>query len=658
MAQNPRPYDAAAAERSIMQLLPSSQHHRQSHSASMLGFGGSGAAQVSLMGCQQQQLMSPPASGRSMAQQPTASAAAGGEQLKQSFYNPYQVKHRRRTTKDQLALLEGTFEHTPKPSSELRKSLASNLCMTAREVQIWFQNRRAKQKNINMRATSATKTSADCSPVLSPVDMESPTDKLERAGSAEHPAAVVKEAQRRHSDIPVSFIRSEPPLGAATCGPIENQLAAAAAALLPSTAMMATMPATAHVEPSPPPALASQPSAYSPQGMHFQQALDAAVAAAASSSSMPCAMPTHHPPPPPLAPKQQHPPHKKHKHSAVGSNTDRYHTARVHQEAFDGTNKLPLKPDDFSPHSADDQFNMLDPSNLPMFMMPMHGSGPNMLGPSNSGSSMSFSSSGHQPSSIPGAMNFGAGSSSMYWNMPYASQHQQPTLAASSSMASTDMSTLFSGLLGLSPTSPYSSMPPPPPMSSFGLPAAGSSSSTVSGLPAYNVDPTSSLYQTLLYFTQQGAAVPGTAAVPPALVHRHHQRQRPSGGSQLHPPPEMSPLSPPESVAAVLASSPPGSHRQMHLTVDTSAAALMSPATAPGSAFASYEPQGHAKNQMPSLHHQQHPVAIFMPSGTVAAAAASAVYPHLVSMASTDAAEMFGSVSSGNANISSNGGLL
>ncbi|KAI7827377.1 homeobox domain-containing protein, partial [Kickxella alabastrina] len=53
---------------------------------------------------------------------------------------------RRRTTKEQLTLLEGTFKSTPKPSSELRKSLASTLGMTAREVQIWFQNRRAKQK--------------------------------------------------------------------------------------------------------------------------------------------------------------------------------------------------------------------------------------------------------------------------------------------------------------------------------------------------------------------------------------------------------------------------------------------------------------------------------------------------------------------------------
>ncbi|KAJ2474964.1 hypothetical protein IWW47_006595, partial [Coemansia sp. RSA 2052] len=242
MAQHPRPYDAAAAERSIMQLLPSSQHHRQSHGAAMLPFGANGAAQASLAACQQQ-LMTPPASGRSMAQQPAA-PTPGGEQLKQSFYNPYHVKHRRRTTKEQLTLLEGTFEHTPKPSSELRKSLAGTLCMTAREVQIWFQNRRAKQKNIILRATSATKTSADCSPVLSPADRTSPTVKLERAASAEHLAGSVagKDALRRHSDITGSFAHCEQPAAAAaasaaTCGPIESQLAAAAAALLPATAV-------------------------------------------------------------------------------------------------------------------------------------------------------------------------------------------------------------------------------------------------------------------------------------------------------------------------------------------------------------------------------------------------------------------------------------
>ncbi|KAI8325114.1 Homeodomain-like protein, partial [Martensiomyces pterosporus] len=55
-------------------------------------------------------------------------------------------KHRRRTTKEQLLILESTFKTSPKPSSDVRKSLAGQLGMSAREVQIWFQNRRAKQK--------------------------------------------------------------------------------------------------------------------------------------------------------------------------------------------------------------------------------------------------------------------------------------------------------------------------------------------------------------------------------------------------------------------------------------------------------------------------------------------------------------------------------
>ncbi|KAJ2741193.1 hypothetical protein GGI20_005357 [Coemansia sp. BCRC 34301] len=636
MAQNMRPYDAAAAERSIMQLLPSSQHHRQNHGTSMNHFGANVAAQASLAVChhQQQQLMSPPASGHSMAQQP----APSGEQLKQSFYNPYHVKHRRRTTKEQLSLLEGTFEHTPKPSSELRKSLAGTLCMTAREVQIWFQNRRAKQKNIIMRATSATKTSADCSPVLSPTDRVSPAAKLERAASAEHLAGSMagKDALRRHSDIPVSYVHCEKP-AAATCGPIENQLAVAAAALLPATAMVATMPTTAHA--SPPPALATQPPAYLQQSMLFQHTLDAAMAAASSSSMMPCAMPTNHPPPT-LLPQQVQ---KKHKHSAVG-NTDRYHSARVHQEAFDGTNKLPLKPDDFS-HSGDDQFSMLDPSNLPTFMMPMHAGGPSMVGSSSSGPSMSFSSPGYQ--SMPSAMNLNS-SSGMFQYTPYSSQSQQSGLPHPS-MPSTDMSTLFSGLLGLSPTSPYSSMPPPP-IGSYGVPAlASGSSNAASDLAAYNT----SFYQALLLMNPQSPTAPGAAAMPPPLG-----RQRPcAGASQLHVPPEMSPLSPAESVAA-LASSPPGSHRQMNLCVDTSAA-LMSPSAAPTSAFAPYESQGHAKPQQapPSLlHQQQRPGAIFLPSDTNTAAAsalATTMYPHLVAMAATDPAELFGPVSGGNGSGSS-----
>ncbi|OMH81667.1 Homeobox protein HD-10 [Zancudomyces culisetae] len=73
-------------------------------------------------------------------------------ELKTAFYNPYQVKHRRRTTKEQFQVLESTFQSNNKPPAEVRREIAAKLSMTPREVQVWFQNRRAKEKNANTRA--------------------------------------------------------------------------------------------------------------------------------------------------------------------------------------------------------------------------------------------------------------------------------------------------------------------------------------------------------------------------------------------------------------------------------------------------------------------------------------------------------------------------
>ncbi|KAM0749246.1 homeobox, partial [Meredithblackwellia eburnea MCA 4105] len=55
-------------------------------------------------------------------------------------------KHRRRTTPSQLKILEFHFDRNPKPDITLRKQLSEQLDMTPREVQVWFQNRRAKTK--------------------------------------------------------------------------------------------------------------------------------------------------------------------------------------------------------------------------------------------------------------------------------------------------------------------------------------------------------------------------------------------------------------------------------------------------------------------------------------------------------------------------------
>ncbi|KAI8887919.1 homeobox, partial [Backusella circina FSU 941] len=51
---------------------------------------------------------------------------------------------RKRILPHQYTRLMEMFEETDTPSSEIRAHLASELDMTNREVQVWFQNRRAK----------------------------------------------------------------------------------------------------------------------------------------------------------------------------------------------------------------------------------------------------------------------------------------------------------------------------------------------------------------------------------------------------------------------------------------------------------------------------------------------------------------------------------
>jgi hypothetical protein len=55
---------------------------------------------------------------------------------------------RQRATQDQLVLLEIEFEKNPTPTAVTRERIAQDINMTERSVQIWFQNRRAKIKNL------------------------------------------------------------------------------------------------------------------------------------------------------------------------------------------------------------------------------------------------------------------------------------------------------------------------------------------------------------------------------------------------------------------------------------------------------------------------------------------------------------------------------
>jgi hypothetical protein len=59
-----------------------------------------------------------------------------------------QPKKRQRTSPDQLEILEKVYQTEKLPGSDLRKELAVKLKMTPRRVQVWFQNKRAKEKRM------------------------------------------------------------------------------------------------------------------------------------------------------------------------------------------------------------------------------------------------------------------------------------------------------------------------------------------------------------------------------------------------------------------------------------------------------------------------------------------------------------------------------
>ncbi|KAG0177554.1 Mix paired-like homeobox [Apophysomyces sp. BC1034] len=63
---------------------------------------------------------------------------------------------RKRILPHQYNRLMYVFEQTDTPSSEMREQLAIELEMTKREVQVWFQNRRAKNSRARVKAAGGS----------------------------------------------------------------------------------------------------------------------------------------------------------------------------------------------------------------------------------------------------------------------------------------------------------------------------------------------------------------------------------------------------------------------------------------------------------------------------------------------------------------------
>ncbi|KAI8063659.1 Homeodomain-like protein [Gilbertella persicaria] len=72
---------------------------------------------------------------------------------------PSKAKRKRISTAQYERLMQ-VFDQTDTPSSEIRENLAVELDMTKREVQVWFQNRRAK---VNRTKNTANKRNSSYS---------------------------------------------------------------------------------------------------------------------------------------------------------------------------------------------------------------------------------------------------------------------------------------------------------------------------------------------------------------------------------------------------------------------------------------------------------------------------------------------------------------
>ncbi|KAF9114835.1 hypothetical protein BGX27_009672 [Mortierella sp. AM989] len=85
-------------------------------------------------------------------------------ELRTAFYNPHEVKRRRRTSPGQFKILERSFSDNPKPDASTRRHLAQKLSMSPRGIQVWFQNRRAKNRQASHTSSGSSNNDSNSIP--------------------------------------------------------------------------------------------------------------------------------------------------------------------------------------------------------------------------------------------------------------------------------------------------------------------------------------------------------------------------------------------------------------------------------------------------------------------------------------------------------------
>ncbi|GJJ06328.1 hypothetical protein Clacol_000519 [Clathrus columnatus] len=134
------------------------------------------------------------------------------------IYDPTHVKHRRRTTPEQLKVLEETFKTDPKPNPALRKQLSLRLGMTPRVLQVWFQNRRMKVKRLVKKQTDQNSNSF--TEAVSATTNNAVAEDLQQDGLLSSPGSPSSATPGPEiSSAPVSASTPTPPSGSPSSSP-------------------------------------------------------------------------------------------------------------------------------------------------------------------------------------------------------------------------------------------------------------------------------------------------------------------------------------------------------------------------------------------------------------------------------------------------------
>lgn len=65
-------------------------------------------------------------------------------------------KKRPRLSANQVCFLSLVYKHDPHPGPMLRRQISKDFDLSPRKVQVWFQNRRAKERKILRRKKDAS----------------------------------------------------------------------------------------------------------------------------------------------------------------------------------------------------------------------------------------------------------------------------------------------------------------------------------------------------------------------------------------------------------------------------------------------------------------------------------------------------------------------